>query len=142
MADYRKLTVWQKSHALTLEVYHATRGFPREELYGLTSQMRRACVSIPSNIAEGCGRGARPDFARFLSIAAGSACELEYQLLLARDLGLLDAKIHQRIAASVIEVRRMLTALIQKVNAEKRPATPRCRPTRAGIVVEPHDGQP
>jgi len=78
LKDFRKLKVWEKSHDLTLAVYKATAAFPRKELYGLTSQIRRACASIPANIAEGCGRGGDPELARFLQIAMGSASELEY----------------------------------------------------------------
>jgi four helix bundle protein len=80
--DFRNLVVWQKSHELVLDVYRISRDFPREELFGLTSQIRRCAVSIPLNMAEGCGRGSDPDFARFLVIAMGSSSELEYQLLL------------------------------------------------------------
>lgn len=82
MRDFKKLNVWQKAHALTVHVYKATYDFPREELYGLTSQIRRASVSIPANIAEGCGRGSEADFCHFLQIAFGSASELEYHLFL------------------------------------------------------------
>ncbi len=89
MKDFRHLKVWQKSHELTLAVYKATSLFPPDELYGLRSQIRRSCASIPANIAEGCGRNADGDFARFLQIAMGSASELEYHLLLVRDLNLL-----------------------------------------------------
>jgi len=90
LKDFRKLKVWEKSHDLTLVVYRATQAFPQHELYGLTSQIRRACASIPANIAEGCGRNGDPELARFLQIAMGSASELEYHLLLAHDLGLLN----------------------------------------------------
>jgi len=86
MRDFKKLNVWRKAHLLTLEVYKATAGFPRDELYGLTSQVRRACVSIPANIAEGYGRDGEAEFGRFLRIALGSASELEYHLCLAFDL--------------------------------------------------------
>ena len=82
MRDFRSLKVWEKSHRLTLAVYQATMNFPREERYSLTQQIRRASVSIASNIAEGCGRKGAADFARFLQIAMGSASELEYQFLL------------------------------------------------------------
>jgi four helix bundle protein len=92
-----------------------SRDFPREELYGLTSQMRRAAVSIPSNIAEGCGQGSDPDFARFLVIAMGSASELEYQLLLSCDLGYLDSMMHQSLEEKVAEIKKMLSSLIQRV---------------------------
>jgi four helix bundle protein len=87
MKDFRQLQVWQRAHTFVLELYRETNSFPREELYGLTSQVRRASVSIPSNIAEGCGRRGDAKFARFCQIAMGSASEAEYQLLLARDLG-------------------------------------------------------
>jgi four helix bundle protein len=86
MKDFRQLKVWEKSHQLALSVYKATKKFPKEELYGLTSQIRRASMSIPTNIAEGCGRNTDKEFARFLQIAMGSASETEYQLILARDL--------------------------------------------------------
>jgi four helix bundle protein len=85
MKDFRQLKVWEKAHQLALEVYNATKGFPKEELYGLTSQIRRSSMSIPTNIAEGCGRNTDADFARFLQMAMGSASETEYQLILARD---------------------------------------------------------
>jgi four helix bundle protein len=86
MQDFRQLKVWEKAHHLALEVYKATSTFPKEEIYGLTSQLRRASGSIPTNIAEGCGRNTDADFARFLQIAMGSASETEYQLILAYDL--------------------------------------------------------
>ena len=117
MQDFRNLKVWQKSHAVVLAVYKATAGFPKHELFGLTSQMRRSAYSIPTNIAEGCGRGSDPDFGRFLQMAMGSACELEYQLILAFDLGYVSTDIVQRMNRDAIEVKRMLTALIQKVSS-------------------------
>ena len=83
MKDFRQLKVWEKSHQLALTVYKATKGFPKEELYGLTSQIRRSSMSIPTNIAEDCGRNTDTDFARFLQMAMGSASETEYQLILA-----------------------------------------------------------
>ena len=89
MQNFKSLKVWQKSHELTLAIYKATANFPKDELYGLTSQIRRACASIPANIAEGCGRTGKAELARFLQVAMGSASELEYHLLLAHDLGLL-----------------------------------------------------
>ncbi|MGA2984386.1 MAG: four helix bundle protein [Terriglobia bacterium] len=95
MQDFKKLKVWEKGHQLTLTVYKLTARFPKEELYGLTSQMRRAAASIVCNIAEGCGRTGGADFARFLQMATGSASELEYQLLLARDLNFLKAMEYQ-----------------------------------------------
>ena len=115
MQDFRRLSVWAKSHQLTLRVYAATRTFPHEERYGLTSQMRRAASSVPMNIAEGCGRGSDPDFARFVQIAMGSACELEYQLILAKDLGYLSADDSPKFDADVQEVKRMLASLLGKL---------------------------
>jgi len=112
------LKVWEKAHQLTLEVYRATASFPREEAYGLTSQIRRASSSIGANLAEGCGRSGDTEFARFCSIARGSASELEYHPLLAKDLQFLPASLHEKLAADAIEIKRMLTALIQKLTAE------------------------
>lgn len=119
MKDFHELKVWQKAHPLTLAVYPITATFPREELYGLTSQLRRACSSIPANLAEGCGRHGDAEFARFCSIARGSASELEYPLLLARDLKLVKPKDHEELAQRAIELKRMLTALIQKLKADR-----------------------
>ncbi|HET6576098.1 MAG TPA: four helix bundle protein [Fimbriiglobus sp.] len=120
MRDFRTLKFWVKAHALTLSVYKATASFPREELFGLTSQMRRSAASIPTNIAEGCGANSDPEFARFCQIAVRSSCELEYQLLLSRDLGYLSQPSHAELESSVIEVRRMLIAFLQKL----RPSDP------------------
>ena len=118
MQDFRNLKVWEKAHALTLDVYKASRSFPREEMYGLTSQMRRASLSIGSNIAEGTCRRGDVDFARFLQIAVGSASEVEYHLLLARDLNLLKASDYQRLSDEAVEVKRMLASLMQKLRAD------------------------
>ncbi len=115
MRDFKTLAVWQKAHQLTLDVYQATGSFPKDEMYGLTSQTRRACASIPMNIAEGCGRGGQAELARFLSIAMGSASELEYQLLLTRDLGMLTQTDYGRLEPALIEVKRMLNSFIQKL---------------------------
>jgi four helix bundle protein len=114
--DFKELKVWTKAHQLALHLYTATRDFPRQEVYGLTSQMRRAAVSIAANIAEGCGRRSDGELARFLQIARGSASELEYHLLLARDLGFLNEEEHQRMELKLIEVQRMLPALVQRVH--------------------------
>jgi len=121
MQDFRKLNVWHKAHRLTLDVYTATHDFPRDELYGLTSQMRRAAASIPANIAEGCGRDGGADLARFLQIAAGSGSELEYHLLLARDLQFLSGSSWQELSAAVSEVKQMLASLMRKVKRAKMP---------------------
>jgi four helix bundle protein len=109
---------------LTLAVYRATTSFPRDELYGLTSQLRRCSSSIPANIAEGCGRNGEAEFARFCSIAMGSASELEYHLLLAKDLTLIKPEDHTPLAERAVELKRMLTALHQKL-------APQARTTRA-----------
>jgi four helix bundle protein len=119
MKDFRDLQVLEKSHHLTLAVYKLTATFPKEELYGLTSQLRRASASIPANIAEGCGRGGDGEFARFLQIAMGSASELEYHLLLCCDLGLVSKTEHAKLASQVVEVKRMLTAFLQKLRADR-----------------------
>ncbi len=115
MQDFKKLTVWEKSHRLTLAVYEATGSFPKTELYGLTSQIRRACASIPANIAEGCGRSGRAELGRFLQVAMGSASELEYHLLLAHDLGMLGESDYKSLGSQVIEVKRMLSAFIARL---------------------------
>jgi len=117
--DFHELKVWQKAHALTLSVYRVTAAFPREELYGLTSQLRRASASIAANLAEGCGRSGDAEFARFCSMAMGSASELEYHLLLAKDLKLIKPADYEELAPRATELKRMLTALIQKLNAER-----------------------
>ncbi len=119
MQDFQKLNVWAKSHRLTLDVYTATRSFPKDELYGLTSQTRRAAASIPANIAEGCGRDGGADLARFLQIALGSASELEYHLLLARDLCFMDGENWKSFTSEVCEIKRMLTSLMQKARNSK-----------------------
>jgi four helix bundle protein len=118
MRSFRELKVWQKSHHLVLSIYRETAGFPKEEVYGLTSQMRRASASIPANIAEGCGRSSDAELAHFLQISMGSASELEYFLLLARDLNLLNAIRYQQLATDAVEIKRMLAPFIQKLRAE------------------------
>ncbi|MFZ5994609.1 MAG: four helix bundle protein [Thermodesulfobacteriota bacterium] len=118
MGDFKKLKVWQKSHAVTLAVYKASRKFPKEEIYGLTSQIRRASVSVPANIAEGCGRNGDTEYARFLQIAMGSASELEYHLLLSQDLGFLVPSDYDQIVRDLSEVKQMLTSFIKKLKAE------------------------
>jgi four helix bundle protein len=118
MQDFRNLKVWEKAHALTLDIYKATKCFPREEMYGLTSQMRRASVSIAANIAEGTCRNGDTEFARFLQMAAGSASEVEYHLLLATDLELLKSPDCERLSDEVVEVKRMLASLMQKLRAD------------------------
>ena len=118
MQDFRRLKVWDKAHTLTLDVYKSSKSFPREEMYGLTSQIRRASVSIGANIAEGACRSGDVDFARFLQIAAGSASEVEYHLLLSRDLEFLQGADFQRLTDEVVEIKRMLSSLMQKLRAD------------------------
>lgn len=115
MSDFRKLAVWAKAHALTLRIYHATRSFPRTETYGLAAQLRRASVSIGSNIAEGSGKNSAGEKRQALGHAQGSVHEIQYQCLLARDLGYLGAPEYDALNASILEVRAMLDALRRKV---------------------------
>lgn len=119
MGNYEELAVWRKAHQLVLNVYQTSRRFPKEELYGLTSQIRRSAASIPANIAEGSGKGGDAEFIRYLRISLGSTNELEYHLLLVRDLGFIDTADHQKLKQDVIEIRRMLIGLIQSLNPRK-----------------------
>jgi len=119
MQNFRNLRVWQAAHVLVLSTYKVTRVFPREEQFALTSQIRRAAISIPANIAEGCGRGTDSDFARFLQIAVGSATELEYHLLLAADLCFLSREVQSDLGQRLIEVRRMLVRLALKLKPSR-----------------------
>ncbi|HEY6990592.1 MAG TPA: four helix bundle protein [Bryobacteraceae bacterium] len=117
MKDFRELKVWQKAHQLTLAVYRITADFPRHELYGLTSQLRRSSASITANLAQGCGRNGDAEFARFCAIGMGSVSELDYHLLLAGDLRLIQAK-HHDLSQQTSEVKRMLTGLFQRLKAD------------------------
>ena len=112
MRDFRKIKTWEKGHLLTLAVYRTTKGFPREEQYGLVSQMRRAVSSIPANIAEGCGRSGETELARFCQMSFGSASELEYWLLLSHDLGYLVEADYEDLLARTVEVKRILGAFL------------------------------
>jgi four helix bundle protein len=116
--SFKSLKVWEKAHVLTLDVYRSSKCFPREEMYGLTSKMRRSAASIGANIAEGSCRKGDCEFGRFLHIAMGSASELEYHLLLAHDLELLRAVDYQRLSGGVVEVKRMLASFIHKLKAD------------------------
>jgi len=118
MRDFNELKVWQKAHRLVLDIYAQSRAFPDDERFGLTAHLRQSAISIPSNVAEGCGREGERELARFLSIAAGSASETEYQLLLARDLGYLSPDAHRQLDAQVREVRRMLASFMQKLTPD------------------------
>jgi len=122
MQDFRKLRVWAAAHQVTLAAYRITRRFPRDELYGLTSQIRRSAASVCANIAEGCGRASRRDFARFLHVAQGSASELEYHWILALDLGLVDQTGYEQITTGVTDVKKMLTGLVRRLDRTARAA--------------------
>jgi four helix bundle protein len=117
MRDFRELKVWQKAHQVVLGVFRHTRGFPAEERFGLTAHLRKSATSVPSNIAEGCGRNTEKELARFLSIAAGSASELEYQLLLARDLEYLAQDVYTDLTGQFAEVKRMLYRFMQSLSS-------------------------
>ena len=119
MKDYHQLEVWRRSHQLTLAIYTVTKKFPKEELFGLTSQLRRACSSIPANLAEGCGRDSDAELKRFIDIAHGSASETEYHLLLAAELHYLPPTDHQTFADEISQIKRMLGAFTRKLKAER-----------------------
>lgn len=119
MQNYKDLKVWAKAHQLTLAVYKATKKFPKEEVYSLTSQVRRSSSSIPANIAEGCGRRTKNDFANFLQIALGSANETEYLMFLSMCLEYIEKSRYEEIEKTVNEVKAMLISLIDKVRNSK-----------------------
>jgi len=120
MRNYKDLLVWEKAHRLTLAVYKETSVFPKEERFGLTSQVRRASSSIPANLAEGCGRRSDGEMGRFVQIAMGSGAELSYHLLLCRDLGILGTAQFSRLSSDLEEVMRMLSALSGRVRGTVR----------------------
>jgi four helix bundle protein len=117
MRDFRKLRVWQRSHDFTLEIYKVTSIFPKEEIYGCTNQMRRAAISIPTNIAEGCGRDSVAELLRFLRIAMGSSSELDYLLQLSLDLTYISREKYNELYKNLETIRKMLNAFIQKLKA-------------------------
>ena len=117
MRDFRDIRAWEKGHALTLVIYQATQQFPDDEKFGLTSQMRRASASIPTNIAEGSGRQGEAELARFMQISMGSASELEYLLLLAYDLHLLSQEEYRQLNEKTLEVKKMLASFIKKLRS-------------------------
>jgi four helix bundle protein len=116
MRDFKELKVWHKAHRFVLDVYEKSRSFPADERFGLTAHLRKSVTSVPSNIAEGCGRESERELARYLSIAAGSASESEYQLLLARDLGYLPPNDHQKLDDQANEIKRMLGSFIRTLS--------------------------
>jgi four helix bundle protein len=126
MRDFRSLEIWNQGHSLTLDIYQVTeKFFPRVELYGLTSQIRRASASIPTNIAEGCGRRTQAEFNQFLQIAIGSSSEVEYQLQLARDLNYIDDACFETLSSKVVMIRKMMTTFIAH---SPNPKVPKARP--------------
>jgi four helix bundle protein len=120
MRNFRELAVWKHAHELTVDIYRSTGVFPQRELYGLTSQIRRASASIGANVAEGAGRSSNADFARFLHISLGSANELQNHLLLARDLGFLELEPFARLEQRVQDIQRMLARFLQYLNGQKQ----------------------
>jgi len=121
MKDFREMQVWNKGHKLALEIYKLTTGFPREEVFGLSSQIRRAAVSIPTNIAEGCGRGSPKELKQFLKISMGSASEVEYQILLSYELCYMDRKKYDNLKSDIQEVKKMLRnqkSVVRNQNSE------------------------
>jgi len=134
MRPFRDLVVWQESHDLTLRIYRATGAFPREELYGLTSQMRRAASSVPSNIVEGSAR-TDGEFRHALQISLGSATELEYQLLLAKDLGYLPAQEYTELDGKLTSIKKMLVVFMRRVAQPQQPTANSQRPSgRRGVA--------
>ena len=115
MQHFRNLDVWKRSHDLTLSVYRITKSFPDDERYGLISQLRRGAVSIPANLAEGCGRGSDADFGRFVQNAMGSSTEVEYELLLAKDLTYLNPDQYISLNDEITGIKRMLTSLLRRL---------------------------
>ena len=120
MKDFKDLKVWHKAHELTLSIYKVTEGFPKREIYGITSQLKRSSASVGANIVEGCGRRSDREFRRFLQIARGSASETEYHLILARDLGFLAPTDYGQLMAKLVEVQRMLTGLVQTLESAQQ----------------------
>ena len=117
MKNFRQLKVWGKAHTLTLKVYELSKRFPKEEMYGITSQVRRSCASIPTNIAEGCGRNGDAELSRYFSIASGSASELEYLFQLIFDLKFIEKPEYDGLVNDVTEIKQMLTSFVKKLKA-------------------------
>ncbi|MBO9594210.1 MAG: four helix bundle protein [Niabella sp.] len=115
MQDFTKLMIWQRSHSLTLNIYRVSRGFPKDERLALTYQIRKAAYSVPTNIAEGCGRRTVPQFKNFLDIAAGSATELHYQLILSKDLLYIDTPVAEALITEAIEIKKMIYGFMDKL---------------------------
>lgn len=118
MNNYKELKIWRKSVDLTVRLYEVTQGFPKDEQYGLTAQVRRCAISIPSNIAEGAGRNSRKEFSRFLGLSNGSSCELETQLIIAREVGLIDQEIFESLVGELTEIQKMNWSLSKTLTVE------------------------
>jgi four helix bundle protein len=116
MQNFRNLVVWQKAHRLRLDIHRETKRYPKDELFGLTGQTRRAAGSIGSNLAEGCGRGTDADFKRFVQMAMGSACEVENHLLVGRDLSYLEKDAHDKLEIEISDIKKMLSGLLKKLS--------------------------
>ena len=108
MRNFLTLEIWNRSHLFTLKIYNITKSFPREELFGLSSQMRRSSSSIPTNIAEGAGRNTNPQFAQFLQFSSGSCSEIQYQLILSKDLTYISEEVFKELHSEIIEIRKMI----------------------------------
>jgi len=132
--SFKDLKVWQKGHELTLWIYKATKSFPKDEMYGMTSQLRRAAASIPANIAEDCVRGSGAEFRHLLQVALGSASELEYHILLSHELGYLDKSQHESLSSKATELKRMLTSFIQKLSAANREGSQLSAARRSEVI--------
>ncbi len=115
MRDFKKYDIWKISHELVLSIYDISNDFPQSEIFGLTSQIRRASASVPTNIAEGCGRTSDAEFSRFLTIALGSATETEYLIILAKDLEYIDSEIYETLSETVNHIKRKIYSLQQKL---------------------------
>jgi four helix bundle protein len=122
MGDFKKLEVWQHAHGIVCEIYRVTAGFPKTEAYGLTSQLRRSAASVPANLAEGCGRKGDAELSRYVRISLGSATELEYHLLLSRDIGLLTPSTFESLSAEVLRMQGMLAGLHRTLEKARRHA--------------------
>ena len=120
MKIFKDIKVWKKAHELTLKVYKVSDSFPKHELYGLTTQIRRAVSSIPTNIAEGCGKSTDSDFARYLDISFGSANELEYQILLAKDLGYLEELIYTELLSDIVGIKKCCQSLSKRLEIHQK----------------------
>ena len=118
MQDFKKLKIWQRSHQLVLKIYSVTKRFPTEERYGITSQIRRSSTSIPTNIAEGAGRKGNVEFARFIEIAFSSAAEVEYLLMLSKDLDYISSDEYRKLSDELAEIMRMLSSFLKKLETK------------------------